>query len=63
MPELKTDQRLLDALEQAASRELSHEEIERQRVSFVMGMLDQNNTMTREEVRDVLNRHMGEQRQ
>ena len=63
MTDLKTDASLLEALKRAAGRPLSQDEVERQRVSFVIGMLDEKNTMTKEDVRRVLDRHKGETQQ
>jgi hypothetical protein len=59
MPELKTDQALLTALQNASSREPGHEQLERQRLSFVMGTLPEENDMTRDQVLDVLERQEG----
>lgn len=57
--ELKTDSALLEKLTQAARREMSVEEISRQRVSFVYGNLPDKNTMTRHEVEVALRRLEG----
>ena len=40
-------------------KSLSLEEIRKQRISFVMGMLSHDSTMTREQVQDHLKRHYG----
>ena len=54
MTDLRTNEALLKALEQSSSRVLSHSQIEQQRLSFVMGALDDDNNMTREQVEQVL---------
>jgi hypothetical protein len=59
MPDgLKTDQSLLDALSRLASRPLSAEEIEQQRVSFIMGTV-KSGGVTRERVKEVIAEQMG----
>jgi uncharacterized protein YgbK (DUF1537 family) len=54
MTGIRTNEALLKALEKASSRPLSHERMEQQRLSFVMGSLDDDNSMTREQVERVL---------
>ncbi len=54
MTELKTKESTLRALEDAARRELSWEEIQKQRVSFVMGSLGAESSITREKVEKLL---------
>lgn len=43
----------------AAKQSLSIDEIREQRLSFVMGMLPHDSTMTREDVRKLLESHYG----
>ena len=43
----------------SAKESLTLEEIREQRLSFVMGMLPHNSTMTREDVRKLLESHYG----
>lgn len=58
MPDgLKTDQSLLDALSILASRPLTAEEIEQQRVSFIMGTVKSG--VTRERVKEVIAEQAG----
>ena len=57
--DLHTNDDLLKALRASSSRELSADQIEMQRLSFVIGSLDEENDMTREEVQSVLNRQDG----
>jgi hypothetical protein len=57
--EIQTNQVLLDALEKASSRTPSFDEMDKQRLSFVMGALPEGNDMTREEVQEVLERQEG----
>jgi len=59
MTELKTQQSLLDALKKAAQRPMNADELHRQRVSFIMGSLDVDSTITREDVEEILARHEG----
>ncbi len=63
MTKLKTDQRLLDALKSASTATPTRAQMEQQRISFVMGVLPENNAMTREEVRGVLDRQEGRNQQ
>lgn len=56
MTGLRTSEALLDALQKSSSRVLSHERMEQQRLSFVMGSLDDENDMTREQVEQALER-------
>ncbi len=56
MTGLRTSEALLNALQQSSSRALSHERMEQQRLSFVMGSLDDENDMTREQVEQALER-------
>lgn len=52
--EVKTKPSLLQALREAAMMPQTAEEIEKQRVSFIMGMLKDDSTVTRAQVRQVL---------
>lgn len=56
MTGLRTSEELLKALQQSSSRALSHERMEQQRLSFVMGSLDESNDMTRAQVEQALER-------
>lgn len=59
MTELRTNEALLNALQKASSRSPSFDQLDKQRLSFVMGALPENNGMTREEVQQVLERQEG----
>ena len=48
-----------ELMAQSVSESLTLEEIREQRLSFVMGMLPHDSTMTREQVREILERHYG----
>ncbi|TIL71972.1 MAG: hypothetical protein E5Y59_03130 [Mesorhizobium sp.] len=61
MTTIRTNEALLRALEKSSSRSLSHDQFEKQRLSFVMGALDDENDMTREQVEQVLERQDGGQ--
>jgi hypothetical protein len=51
---LKTSESLLDALRDAAAKELTAAELRKQRISFIMGTLKDTSTVTREKVTEVL---------
>ena len=55
----KTPQTLLDALQHAASRKMTAEEIFEQQVSFVYGSLDDKSGVSRDQVLQVLMEHEG----
>lgn len=59
MTDLKTNQSLLKALEQA-TRPLTAEERHRQRVSFIMGSLKPESSITRAQIESVLANQEGE---
>ena len=59
MTDLRTDEALLRALERAASQTPTIKQIDKQRISFVMGALPNDNGMTREQVQSVLERQEG----
>lgn len=59
MTDLKTRETLLEALREAAKRPMNEEELRRQRVSFIMGTLNMDSTITRDQVEDILARHEG----
>ena len=56
---LKTKESTLQALQSAARRTLTPEEIQKQRVSFVMGSLDSESPVTREKVERLLAEQQG----
>lgn len=62
MTDLKTDKSLLSELRSAATRIPTAEELEKQRVSFVMGSLGKNSTATRAQVEEILARQDGKKR-
>lgn len=59
MPELKTDPELLAALKRALSLPQSPEEVQQQRLSFIMGSLKTTNEITRAEVKQILAQQEG----
>jgi hypothetical protein len=59
MTHLRTNEVLLQALEKAASRTPSFAQLDKQRLSFVMGALPEDNKMTRDQVQSVLERQGG----
>jgi hypothetical protein len=54
MTNLKTKGSLLETLRKAASSELSADEVHKQRISFIMGSLKDDSTVTRAKVTQVL---------
>ena len=59
MTKFKTDPDLLKALEEAAGREMTQVEVREQKISFVMGMIDEDNNLTRAEVAKLIDKHDG----
>ncbi len=59
MGEAKTSERLLKALRRASKHTLTAEEIERQRVSFIMGSLEPDSNVTRDRVEKILAKQEG----
>jgi hypothetical protein len=57
--ELKTDPKLLAALQQSLTMPQSPEDIDQQRLSFVMGSLKSTNGITRAQVQEILAHHEG----
>ena len=62
MTELKTDESLLKKLRRAATRVPTAEELEKQRVSFVIGSLGRKSTATRAQVEEMLAKEEGKKR-
>lgn len=62
MTDLKTSESLLKALRSSATRVPTAAELEKQRVSFVMGSLGQNSTATRAQVEEMLAKQEGKKR-
>lgn len=59
MGDLQTDPKLLTALSEAAKRPLTPEQVHRQKVSFIMGSLGEDSTITRARVEEVLQKLEG----
>ncbi|WP_201829514.1 hypothetical protein [Microvirga zambiensis] len=59
MTDLRTDESLLARLKRATSRNPSRAQVERQRISFIMGSLPEESDMTREQIQDVLEQQEG----
>ncbi len=51
---LKTQESLLKKIQSASARQLSAEELRKQKVSFVIGSLSSESSVTRAQVREVL---------
>jgi len=60
MSELHTDPDLLERLRRAAGSQLTHEQLKRQKVSFIMGSLGSDSSITRERIEQELNKLDGE---
>jgi hypothetical protein len=52
--DLKTDAGLLKRLEQAAHHKMTREELHQQRVSFILGAMSKDSTVTRHQVEEIL---------
>jgi invasion protein IalB len=59
MTTVKTDAALTARLKEAASVKLTASELDRQRVSFIMGMVGKKSGVTRERVREVIGQQEG----
>lgn len=57
MTNLRTDSNLLEALSAAAKTNVSAEELRKQRVSFIMGALGDDSSVTRAKVTEILAAH------
>ena len=62
MTDLKTSEKLLEALRKSATRAPTAEEIEKQRVSFVMGSLGRESTATKAQIKEMLAKQEGKKR-
>ena len=62
MTELKTNKSLLEALRKSTTRAPTAEELEKQRISFVMGSLGRKSTATRSQVQEMLAEQEGKKR-
>ncbi len=54
MTNLKTKESLLSNLKAAAKRPTSPDELRKQRVSFIMGTLKDNSTVTKSQITEIL---------
>lgn len=54
MTDLRTDEKLLEKLRSSSNQKLTEDELYKQRVSFIMGSLSDNSTVTRAQVTKVL---------
>lgn len=59
MTALKTKESTLRALKDASGRRLSSEELEKQRISFIMGSMKSDSGMTREAVERIVAEQQG----
>lgn len=59
MTDLQTNASLLEKLHAAASKDLTAEELRKQRVSYVMGILKDSSTLTRDQVKNMLDHQEG----
>ncbi|PPQ19875.1 hypothetical protein CV770_07725 [Bradyrhizobium sp. AC87j1] len=57
--ELKTDPALLSALQRALDLPQTREQIDQQRLSFIMGSLKSSNQITRAQVQEILAQQEG----
>ena len=56
---LKTDDSLLSALRNAATKKQTANEIQEQRISFVFGSLDSDSDVTKEQIRQIISAEKG----
>jgi hypothetical protein len=54
MTELKTEAKLLDKLKKSATHIMTNDEKHKQKVSFILGSVDEKSGVTRERVEEVL---------
>ena len=59
MADIQTSESLLNALKKATSTSPSREQVEKQRLSFIMGALPTDNNMTRADVEKILENQRG----
>ncbi len=59
MTELRTNEALINRLKIAAARELTAEEVSKQRISYIMGTLKDESTVTRSKIKEILAEHEG----
>ena len=59
MTNLKTDESLLEALRSAAQRRPSADEVQRQRVSFILSAVNQGEGVTKSRIQEVLSEQDG----
>lgn len=59
MTELKTKEATLQALQRASGKLPTPEQINKQRVSFIMGSLNKDSNVTRAKVQELLAQHEG----
>ena len=51
------DKKVLDAFKKASARKMTPEERHQQKVSFIMGTIGSDSTLTREDVQRILEEH------
>lgn len=59
MTDIKTDPELLEKLKEAVKHPLSKEETHKQRVSFILGSLRHDSSITRDKIEAVLDEREG----
>ncbi len=59
MTELKTQESLLNALRNALRHQPTHEELRKQRISFIMGCIGNSSNVTRSRVQEILDKQEG----
>ena len=57
--DIKSDPNLLQRLREAAGRPMSREEVRAQKISFILGMMPHDSTITRQQVEDIVDRSAG----
>jgi hypothetical protein len=59
LTELKTNSALLEALGKASSKKQTADEVKEQRVSFILGSIDEKSGVTRSRIQEVLAEQQG----
>jgi len=57
MTDIHTEEKLLEALRESTKESLTSDERDRQRLSFVAGLVGDGSDVTRDKIREVLEKH------
>ena len=59
MKSLKGDSTLIEALRRAAKRPMTEDEVRQQKISFILGSLSEDSTISRKRVEEELDKNSG----